>query len=512
MLNWLRGDKVDHPLANPKDAKRIVDELPYKDPQKTLDDATYWLTSVNDTPEFRWDKRYEALDLLDAATRKCQDQLLAAYVTLAEGDRAQERRLWKTCCDYWNALGTGYLLCVEQASQPKAVAGATRALAPLAAGRALRALRQQLKWALMRYAVVRADLWRDVARCVAFAEAQGVMSVKSPLYPGLETSPCHELLRTMMLWAASPSGLSPAEQDVAERVVSAVTPRLKYDINAWDGCEYCFDLEAQRSPLRLTRSTPVSPATRYFDGAEAHATVQEMAYHVATTGDMPRGVDPGPAADAAMMGRVLKHLSINWAKVMPARAHERRKTAVKLDVSRGYASAMRVIAPETGDGLDFSGGEASESWVAEDVSAGGFGIVVPVGRGDGLRVGSLLALRSEVDPAWCLGVIRRVKADDHRQHRIGVQLISRSPLAMWFRTAAGVAQGRKPQSAILLSPRVSGNGSLHVLAGRDLLTGRETLEASYGEPVSSVHLDAGGVVESGHDFDWLRYKLLPSLT
>ena len=60
--------------------------------------------------------------------------------------------------------------------------------------------------------------------------------------------------------------------------------------------------------------------------------------------------------------------------------------------------------------------------------------------------------------------------------------------------------------------RSSPNGSLHVVAGRDILTGRESLEAAYGEPRNVVQFDAGGVVESGYDFDWLRYKLLPSLT
>jgi hypothetical protein len=44
---------------------------------------------------------------------------------------------------------------------------------------------------------------------------------------------------------------------------------------------------------------------------------------------------------------------------------------------------------------------------------------VPAGKGEWLRVGLLVALRSEMDASWSLGVIRRVKGDEHRQHRIG---------------------------------------------------------------------------------------------
>ncbi|MEI8150559.1 MAG: hypothetical protein WCG92_03050 [Hyphomicrobiales bacterium] len=52
---------------------------------------------------------------------------------------------------------------------------------------------------------------------------------------------------------------------------------------------------------------------------------------------------------------------------------------------------------------------------------------------------------------------------------------------------------------------------MHIVARRDLLTGRATIEAMYGKPPETVLLEPGGVVESGHDFDWLRYKVVESL-
>ena len=69
MLSYLRSEKVDHPLANAKDAKRIGEKFPRKDPQNCVEDASYGVTSVNEIPALRRDKRYEVLSLPETATR-----------------------------------------------------------------------------------------------------------------------------------------------------------------------------------------------------------------------------------------------------------------------------------------------------------------------------------------------------------------------------------------------------------------------------------------------------------
>ena len=508
MLSWLKGDKVDHPLANAKEAKKLIDDFPYKDPWKTLEDANYWLGSVNETEGFKVDHRFEVIDMLDVATRKSQEQLLNAYVVLTEGDRVQEKRIWKTVTEFWKLLGDGYLACVSQAQIAKNVPSAFKPQLPVLAARTTRALRYQMKWVLMRYGVVRSGLWEEFARCALLAESVGAVEKMVELYPGAEQSSlCYEFLRAMMLWAASPSGLSPVEQDIAERLVVRLTPKFRYGVKPWDGCDYCFDLAEARPPLRLVRSTPVSAATRYFDVNEARQAAQALHTQVSSNGHIPSSVNLGPAADGPMAARVLKHLGINWAKEMPARASERRKTALRLSVTHSYQNVQGAIEPGTGEGLNFSDTLSHDSWIAEDVSAGGYGVIVPAGKGEWLCVGILVALRTEIDSSWNLGVIRRVKGDEHRQHHIAIQLISKVPVPVYLRSMTGVEQGSKRQNAILLSARPSPSGSLHIVARRDLFAGREPLEAMFGNPASTVMLDPGGVVESGHDFDWLRYKL-----
>ena len=505
MLSWLKGDKVDHPLANAKAAQTIVDAFPYRDPWKTLEDVNYWLSSVNETADFKVQQRFEVMDMLDLATRKAQDQLLHNYLALPEGDHIHEKRIWKTATDFWKLLGDGYLICLKQASEPKAVSGEFKPQLPVVSARTLRALRQQMKWILMRYGVIRASFWGDIGHCMTFAESVDVAQTEVEVYPGVAHSAVvQEFLGVMLFWASSPSGLSPREQDIAERLVFNLTPKFRYDAASWDGCDFCFDLGTLRPPLRLVPTTPVSESTRYFDVTDGRPAVQAM-FELAAGGRMPPRVDVGSVTDSTIVARVLKHIIFNWAKEMPARASERRKTALRLFVVHGYQNVLSAIEPSAGS--DIPDKLPHDVWVAADVCAGGYGVIVPAGKGDWLCVGLLLAVRSEMEKNWNIGIIRRVKGDDHNQRQVGIQLISKVPVPIYLRSLTGVEHGTRRQHAVLLSTRASPNGSMHIVAKRDLFVGRERLEAMYGNPPQAAVFETGAIMETGQDFEWLRYKL-----
>jgi cyclic-di-GMP-binding protein len=513
MLSWLKGEKVDHPLASARELKRVIKAFPARDAMKTLEDANDWLDSLNDAAGFKVDQRFDVIDQLDTATRKAQDRLRESYHAHRQGQLAQEKRIWKVATDFWNSLGAAYLNCARQAQDADKLPAAFKPRLSLLAARATYALRHYMHWVLMRYGVLRAEFWSDMALCAVLAESSGAadQSLEIVADGATPSSQPLEFLRTVLFWAASPSGLSPVEQDIAERLVGYYASKCRMDIQPSSACDYCFDLEASRPPLRFTAAVPVSAATRYIDGGGVWQAVQAQAAEVSTTGTLPQGIDWGPAADGPSVARVLRHLGLNWAKEMPVRSAVRRRTALQLRVMHGYQNAVAAIEPGMGEELDFSATLPHDAWIAEDVSSGGYGVIVPAGKGEWLRVGALAALRTETNAAWELGIVRRVKSDEHRQHRAGIQLISRSAMLIHLRRVGGTRQGGNPQTALLLAARPSRTGSLHVVARRDLFDGREPLEATYGNPAATVTLDPGGVVESGQDFDWLRYKLLDSI-
>ena len=49
------GGKPDHPMADIKQAKKLISELPAGDSMKALDEATFWLDSITRTEGFRLD-------------------------------------------------------------------------------------------------------------------------------------------------------------------------------------------------------------------------------------------------------------------------------------------------------------------------------------------------------------------------------------------------------------------------------------------------------------------------
>lgn len=512
MLKWLTGDKVDHQMADAKQARKIVDGFPANDPWQTLEDTNYWLDSISKTPGFSIERRYENIDLLDMATRKHQEKLLEDYLVLPAADKIQEKRIWKSITDFWKLLGDAYLVCAVQSRESGNVSAAFKANVPLIAARGLRAIRHQMKWVLLRYAPVRPEVWSEIASFVALAEAFDCDANLVDMYPGVaaKTSVRFEFLRVMMLWASSPSGLAPAEQDIAERAIAHVTGKFRYEPKMANGCDYCFDLAAGRPPLRVMRNTPVSDATRYFDASDARQTLQAMSALLTSTGNLPVGVDFGPVVESGACARVLKHLLFNWAKEMPPRASERRRTAMSLNVVHGYMNVLGAVAPELSEGLDFTDTLSHDTWIAEDVSAGGYGVIVPAGKGEWLRVGILVCTRAESEIAWSVGVIRRVKGDDRRQHHVGIQLISKNALLIQLRSMATMQQGGKRQPAILLHPEPSSSGSLHLVTRRELFTMRDPLEAIFGKNDKPVMLDPAEKMESGFDFDWLKFKVRPT--
>jgi hypothetical protein len=363
-----------------------------------------------------------------------------------------------------------------------------------------------LQWVLLRYGTLRPAFWGECGRFVLLAEAVDGAAKPLDVFRGVSASPNDEWLRLMTYWAATPSGLSPVEQDIAERLVAYVTPKLRCSASAADEYDYFFDVDGSRPPLRVLPSAPVTTTTRFFDVSEARATLSALHAIVRGSAHLPAGPDWGPAAESNVVLRVFRHLRTHWAKELPPRAATRQKTDERLSSAWGFQNVLDLVAPQAVQEPLATGVPLSDAWIAEDVSAGGCGVIVPQGKGEDLHVGMLVATRTEAESWWSVGIIRRVSELNYRQHQLGIQVLSKTALPVFLRTLTGARQGRKPERGILMSEHPSPAGYWFILIRRDLFSGHEAVEATIGGRETPVTLAAGGVVESGHDFDWLYYK------
>lgn len=146
-------------------------------------------------------------------------------------------------------------------------------------------------------------------------------------------------------------------------------------------------------------------------------------------------------------------------------------------------------------------------WAAADMSSNGYGVLAPAGAAQALHVGDIVALRTAADPAWAVGVIRRIQPRTGNRRHIGMQLLTKAAVSVQVRSTTSAADDTRRQSAILLDDRPLPDGSLYIVARRGLLDTREAIEARFGAGGTSVILEPSGLVESGADFDWLRYRM-----
>ena len=144
----------------------------------------------------------------------------------------------------------------------------------------------------------------------------------------------------------------------------------------------------------------------------------------------------------------------------PERRHLRHNVKSRLSIVQGFDSVVQALGPE--DATSFLR-PVEEAWIVENVSAGGFGASVPRIMGDWLKVGVLLAMQPEGGTNWVVGRVRRVSKTSGQQARVGIQTLSKAPLATEFELrgtgrVAGVllpgADAASAQTSIALRPAI----------------------------------------------------------
>lgn len=491
---------AEHPLATLAGVERIVAGLPAGDSVRAAHEAVQWLESLHGAAEFPIAYRYTVVDRIDLAMMRHAERLLEQYVALKPQAKFQEGLLWRAAMGYWKALSGGYMECVTNLmADHAAVAQIGDKLAQLVC-RAMRAQLRQIKWILMRYGFVGDTYWSTVARLYGYGEAGAFLDDPVEIYPGAGGTSTlrEEFLRAMMLGVSSTGGLSPVKQNIAERAIAHFAKSFVCATQAAPGCNFFFDLHGAMSPARVLAEAPRSARLFYFGAGAALDAAQKAVDAVNETGGLPAELDLGASENPDQAADTLLHLAFNWEKELPARDSVRRKVATTLQIVQGFEGVLAQGAKA-----------AQETWVVENASAEGYGIIVPARRGEWLQVGVLIGLLPE-DPAacWGAGVVRRVETDARGQRRVGVQVLSRVvvPGTMCTRRADG--ERGVPHNVVLLSAEPSASGYLQALLRPESFSLRNALEATRLSDGASFEVMPSGLVESGPDFDRVRFKVV----
>jgi hypothetical protein len=496
MLKLFGGGGSDHPMADVKEMKRLLDGLPAQD-AKALEELAGWHESVS-AADMKLDLRIQRLLAIDEAAQARVRKLAREVLTPSpQTSRFQDNVNWTRLHDYWRHAGLAFARCVDSFLQGTKGADAAKTLLPLTVARALHCLGQQIKWQHVRYAPADVAIWGVVNKIHAFAELRGITEARVNLYPaGPESSARQEFLKVAMLGASSPDSLLPLEVEVAERVICDLAPGFALAAQPERELLYWTDLALATAPLRSLREPKPAPGLRFFGPGTAVAALAALIRKMEGAREVPAGLNLGGNYDPEAVLSALQHLAVYWDREPPERRHPRHSVKSSLTVTHGFNGVLEALGSNGGGVLEFDPA-AAESWTVENVSAGGFGAVAKQVKSDWLKVGMLLAMQPDGGPNWVVGAVRRVTRLSKDEARIGIETLSRTPAVSSFSTGAEAEPG-----VLLAAAPETGETSIALRAG--VFTRGRNLEAAV-DGRHHVYMPQT-VDERGDDYEIARFR------
>ncbi len=474
------GGKADHPMADPREARRILDELSAQDPFKALEELAHWHESVWAAGGFRLEQRVQLLLALDDAAQPRVRKLSKEYFGAARPSRVQENRVWTHVHEYWKQAGTAFARCVEAFIQDPR----TQPQLPAVVLRALRSLAQHIKWMHLRYGPLDPTVWGVLNGVYAFAEARKLPEARE------------EFLKAALFSASSPDSLLPVEVELAERLIGDLAGGFALSAAPAPELAYWTDLAKPMAPQRVVKPPEQTAGLRCFGGGSALSSLQSLIQKIEASGRIPPEVNLGGSYEPEAALDVMQHLAMYWSPVPPERRHPRHSVKSRLSIVQGFDSVVRALGPQDSTSFERA---VEEAWIVENVSAGGFGASVPQIKGDWLRVGALIAMQPEGGTNWLLGMIRRVNRTSGQQARVGIQTLSKAPLLAQFdMRGAGNLPG------ILLPSNDAASAESSIVLRPAVFVPGINLESERGGR-QHVYLPQG-VAERGDDYEIVRFR------
>lgn len=503
-LGGLFAQKTDHPLADARELRKVLAELPRDNAFKTLDEIAGWLESLAGVEEFPADRLYEVLQQFEEAAAPHLKRLSQEYFHTARLSKSEEKRLWSINYGFWTLLSAAYERCLQAVSDKPRSGDLPKSALPLLTVRLIVALGRQLKWEQFHYGPLSGELWRRLGAALLAAEAAeaGGKAVALPGRSGMST-PVQEYQKVMLFQAASLDSLLPVEIEVAERLIAHFLPGFVYTEKVLEDSVYWSDLKLAQPPQRLARMPARAQATqRFIKPGPAHAEMLAMLDSLERGGDVPAEISLGAAYPAKLLVRVLRHLTAYLAPVPPQRQHDRHRVKHRMSVMHGLVNAFVVFSGEFGGR---PAGLQMESWVVENVSRGGFGALLSSVPGEWLRVGALIAMQPEGGDNWLVGVIRRCHRETENDARVGIQVLARQAVSVELRIRTASSYAAAAGVPALLLQDGNAADELRVVLPPATFDQRESLE--YAEGGRRVLLTPQALIEQTADYEVGRYRI-----
>lgn len=449
--------KPVHPLADTKEARRIIAGIAAQEPATALAEAAGWFESLAGIDDFPLALRLDRSAELAAASLPLARRQARDFLAGGRQSRLQEQQGWQRNHGYWTQLAQAYARCLEEAdANPKAADLLRPRRSDLLTG-LLVAHAGCLRWVQLRYGPIDPGHWTRLGEIYLRAVGEQLAEREvEPFGPGEgATTPTREYLKALVFHAASMDSLLPLEIGLAERFIAYFLPHFVFSAEMRPESVYWVDAGKPLPPTRLAKLPAVAPGLRFFGPGHALEAVQQMRARIAASGTLPAEVNLGGQYAAAVVLPVLDHLAMCWSPKPPTRNYPRHRIKSKV----GIVAGLQSIHAHLGAGSENAAGV--ESWLVDDVSQGGMCAKLPLLRNEWVRVGVLVGLQPEGGDNWLVGTVRRFSRETETQGAVGIETLSKTPHAV---TATA---GALKTDLILLDPPHDDSSMRVLLASGD---------------------------------------------
>ena len=444
-------------MFNVDEAKKLLSSLPQNNPLDALDELAGWLGSVKGTAGFQPELRAEILMLLDETAQPFHQELLQNYLAEAHLQDFNSIRMWQGILILMRALVDAYALCLDEYQQIEKNSPAFKEKMPVICVRLLRAIAEQIKLELMRYRKIEPSLWQQLYQYYNFAVTHQIAETLIFAYARgtPHTSPQRELLRAVLLHAASPATLAPEQIEVSYRTGGRLSSYFDFKETPDANCAYVLDLAKPEAPQDVADKMQITATMRFFGAVRA---IPKLAEIINVNERNPSDPEQRLDKEFTPHGKltVLKHLQVYWGKDHPHRRQERRDINTTIEVIHGFKMISKLVtSAELDQAPGVSAEEAQklkeqsklnltevdkdtdcvpETWDVLDISVGGLGSRIQGTVSDWVKVGALCGLKAANSEAWWVGMIRRLKTDDLGKVHVGIEILTKKPLSVWLRS------------------------------------------------------------------------------
>ena len=503
-LGGMFGQKEGHPLADAREFKRIIDEVPRDNAFRALDEVVGWIESLRGADDFPAERLFETIRQLDDVAQPHLRRLAREYLHTARLTRSDEKRLWALNHGFWVQVAEAYERCLIFVGQKSKAGELIKQVLPLLTTRLIGALSALVKWEQFHYGPSQVDVWKRMGHILLLAEEQGIATRPVPAYSNQSgmSSVQAEYIKAVAFQAASMDSLLPIEIELAERLIEHFLGSFVFTVEAQPDSVYWVDLVAPHAPQRMARMPErAMPSQRFFKPATAHAQLKALLFELMHGNEVPPEIALGGQFPPKMLISVLQHLVSYLAPMPPQRSHDRHRVKHRISVLNGLINAFVVFSSEFGGRPT---GLQMESWVVENVSRGGFGTVLSSIPGEWLKVGALLAMQPEGGENWLLGIIRRYHRETDAEARVGIQTLATRASAIECRPRTASSYGAASTLPALLIEDAGIEGEVRLVLPANSFDLRESLE--YQLNGRRFLLNPVAQVEQTVDYEVARYR------